>query len=199
MGLGLKGKKQSTTKKSTSEHTGTLDGKEAREEAAVVYEIGNQIKELQGQLAVAKTPLIERVQSYREKQMGKGKPIKTVKVSTGDDHEVQVQFTERYTPLDRTVIPTLQSAFGSDYSHFAEETETIKFKRGTTEDAIKATIGEKAYKKLAALLDVSKGVKPRKDMHLQIAKLFSEGEEDKAEGLLEFVDACAPEYPTVKV
>jgi hypothetical protein len=130
------------------------------------------------------------VGSIREDALRSGK-VENVKIPTHDGNKVQVIYQERFRGLDAENVPALKSAFGADYAVVCNENEKVGLRRGTTLSDIESTIGKAASKKLLAVLDVVEQVAPAKGAFKAIASLFKKGEEEKAEDLMMFVEACA--------
>jgi hypothetical protein len=200
MALKRKGKKTTATKT----HIGSFE--DAMAEASAYRTVALEMDELKARVTLAKAPLLDKAEEFREAELRLGKPVKSLKVPTGvlakdewvaDGNQVMVLFTERYkdSPHEEG---DLREAFGDKFDLFVESVESVKSRSGITAKAIQQAIGEEAWAKLLPLIEVSTGLRPRKGAAEQVARMFAHGEAEMAEDLMCFVGDSS-QAPSVRV
>jgi hypothetical protein len=174
------------TGKNTSQ---TFGPDEARQAATSYRDLTARIEELDTEAKILRAQLLEVVSVHRRAALEKGLADNSVAVPTIDGNKVTVIYQERYKPIGDDNIPVLQEAFGSDYSLFVEEQQSIELNKGVNLTTLRAACGKQADAVLA-LFTVTNEVAPRKGAFGHIANLYKNGQSEVAENLLSFVDAC---------
>jgi hypothetical protein len=164
-------------------------GNRAVSAASEYRDIALKLETLKTELTLARVELLDVVVGERDKKMKTGENGSSIKIPTLDGNKVQVIFQERFRGLDVANVPALQGAFGSEYSLLCESKTAVKLAKGATLLSIEKALGKQAFAKVLALLDVTETVVPRKGAFDNIARLYAEGEDEKAADLTMFVDA----------
>jgi hypothetical protein len=112
-----------------------------------------------------------------------------VAIPTADGNKVSVIYQERYKAIGSDNIPVLKEAFGSDYSLFVEEVQTVALNKGVSLATLREACGPRANAVLA-LFTVTEEVVPRMGAFGHIANLYKNKQTEVAEDLTAFVDAC---------
>jgi hypothetical protein len=158
-------------------------------EATAYRALALEMDELKTKMAVARDELMEVVAPERERKMKAGEEVSSVKVPTDDGNRVLVVYTEKFKHLDAENVDALKEAFGEDYALMCEEHEAVTFAKGTSLSAIESAIGSAAFKKLSALLNVRESVTPRKGASKLASRFYRDGETEKGDDALMFLDA----------
>jgi hypothetical protein len=166
-------------------------------DAAVTYrDLVAELDALRARLEVARADLMTHAEGMRTAALEAG-DASNIKINTGDGGKVQIIYTERYSGLDVANLPLLKDAFGSSVDRYVDTSEEVKLRKGVSLADIEAAAGKAAAKRLSALLEVKRQVKPRKGAFAEAAALFRSGEVERARDLLTFAQACATR-PTVR-
>ena len=169
---------------------------EAVDAATTYRDLVAELDVLRAQLEVARADLMIHADTMRADALASG-DASNIKITTPDGGKVQVIYTERYSGLDVANLPLLADAFGDALDRYVDSTEEVKLRKGVSLADIEAAAGKAAAKRLAALLEVKRQVKPRKGAFAEAAALFRSGEVERARDLLTFAQACATR-PTVR-
>lgn len=180
----------------TTPTTTTPTTTEAVDAAMTYRDLVAELDAVRARLEVARADLMTHAEGMRAAALEAG-DASNIKINTGDGGKVQVIYTERYSGLDVANLPLLADAFGDALDRYVDTSEEVKLRKGVTLADIEAAAGKAAAKRLSALLEVKRQVRPRKGAFSEAAALFRSGEVERARDLLTFAQACATR-PTVR-
>jgi len=152
--------------------------------------------EADAQRKVLRAQLLEKVAPRLDAQLRSGIADSTLKVEV-EGGRVLIVTAEKWSTLPEENIAALREAFGSFYSLYCEERESVKLKPGVTLAQLRGSVGAASWLMLEPLLAVERGVAPRKGATAHVAKLYAEGKVDAADNLRLLITACSNE-PTVR-
>lgn len=169
----------------------------AATQATRLRELMLKMDSLKAEIDEAKEDLLTVVNTERESRVRKGEEVMSINAPTLDGNRVMVVYAEKFKTLDEDNTLPLRAAFGDKFNLVVDEIEALNFREGVKLAGLEAAIGKEALDKLQGFLEVKKGVSPKKGVFKEVSRMFREGDVQRGEDLLVFLDATTY-APTVR-